>query len=484
MIRCFSLYIQVCFPLYFLLLHWLAPDTLDKGYITSVLIGVFAMLIVHYYVCYITHYDRRIVSIRNMFVLFFVVVYFQLPLDYVLGYNVRMNWFYKDSIFCESLNFSALCLSLFLLGYSVLPISNKMSESSNQIRFPYVWPFVILAWLCFLLFVQRMGFSFFIGGYGAEGDGSTIGDGTAVRFFNYMQLFLKAVVVMIVWNIYNSKEKVNGVLSYLRFFPFPFMLLYLSIILLWFTAGGRAVSVTLFLFLYCGYILLSKKDIPLLYAFMLVIIGGVFFSVFKILGGLSFSHYEGLNISEAISHGYTLYQSYSENATLFAPTRELAFSIYTYNIYYYWWTIGHIYGGLFLLLSLLGSIPFLMPLLSQIVGVDLNFYYLAKIVTEYDNANSGLGSSCVGELLCDVGFPATLLFFFLFALLFRKLDTIFQVRSKRFNLFEIVLTFSYFSTIFFAPRGSIVSGLTDSIFLYLVIEFYILFLPRKMLSYV
>ena len=27
---------------------------------------------------------------------------------------------------------------------------------------------------------------------------------------------------MIVWNIYNSKEKVNGVLSYLRFFPFPF----------------------------------------------------------------------------------------------------------------------------------------------------------------------------------------------------------------------------------------------------------------------
>ena len=275
------------------------------------------MLIIHYYTCYITRYDRRVVSIRNMFVLFFVIVYFQLPLDYVLGYDVRMNWFYKDSIFCGALNFSALCLSLFLLGYSVLQVPKKVSESSSHIRFPYVWPFVILAWLCFLLFVQRMGFSFFIGGYGAEGDGSIIGDGGAARFFNYMQLFLKAVVVMVVWNVYNSKENVNGVLNYLKLFPSPFMLLYLSIILLWFTAGGRAVSVTLFLFLYCGYILLSKKDLSLLYAFVLIIIGGVFFSLFKILGGLSLSHYEGVEVFEAISHGYTLYQSYSENVLCF-----------------------------------------------------------------------------------------------------------------------------------------------------------------------
>lgn len=138
---------------------------------------------------------------------------------------------------------------------------------------------------------------------------------------------------------------------------------------------------------------------------------------------------------------------------------------------YLWWII--------LLLSLLGSIPFLTPLISQIIGVDLNFYYLAKIVTEYDNADFGLGSSCVGELLCDVGFLATLLLFFLFGLLFRKLDTIFQDRHKRFNLFLVVLSFSYFSTIFFAPRGSIVSGLTSSIFLYLVMEFYALLLRRK-----
>ena len=66
MIRYFPLiYIQAFFPLYFLLLHWFAPDTLDKGYITSVLIGVCAMLFVHYYSCYITLYDRRIVSIKH-----------------------------------------------------------------------------------------------------------------------------------------------------------------------------------------------------------------------------------------------------------------------------------------------------------------------------------------------------------------------------------------------------------------------------------
>lgn len=107
-------------------------------------------------------------------------------------------------------------------------------------------------------FVQRMGFSFLSVDMGLKEMVPLLEMGE-LHVFNYMQLFLKAVVVMVVWNVYNSKENVNGVLNYLKLFPSPFMLLYLSIILLWFTAGGRAVSVTLFLFLYCGYILLSKK---------------------------------------------------------------------------------------------------------------------------------------------------------------------------------------------------------------------------------
>lgn len=440
----------------------------------QVLIGVFTMLVIHYYACYITHYDRRIISIRNMFSLFFIVVYFQLPLDYVLGYDVNMDWFYKNSIVCEALNFSALCLSVFLLGYSLLPAVKKIPKVTNRINFPYLWPFIIFAWVCFLLFVHRMGGSFFIGGYGSEGDGSTIGDVSAARYFNYMQLFLKCVVIMVVWNAYNSKKEINSVVNYVKLFPKPFILLYLSIILLWFTAGGRAISITLFLFLYCGYVILSHKDVPILYALGIVIIGGIFFSLFKIFGGLSFSHYEGVDLSEAVSRGYTFYQSYNENASLFAPTRELSFSIYTYNIYYNWWIRGDIYDGLFLLLNLIGSIPGLTPILSKILGIDLNNYYLAKIVTEYDSADRGLGSSCIGELLCDVGFPITLLIFLLMGLLFRKLDTIFYERNKKFTLFLFILSFSYFSSVFFAPRGSIITSFSNSIFLYIVIRVYAL----------
>ena len=481
MIRYFPLiYIQAFFPLYFLLLHWFAPDTLDKGYITSVLIGVCAMLFVHYYSCYITLYDRRIVSIRNMFLIFFVIVYFQMPLDYILGYNVKINWFYNDSIFCGSLNFSALCLSCFLFGYSILSNRVKQLNESIRIKFSHVWPFIILAWICFFLFVKGMGFSFFIGGYGSAGDGSTIGDGGAARYFSYMQLCLKAVIVMVVWNMYNSDKRVDNFLHYLKLFPLPFLLLYLSIILLWLTAGGRAVSITLFLFLYCGYVILSNKDISMLWAILLVIAGGVFFSLFKILGGLSFSRYEGVDVSEAVSYGYNLYQSYNMNSSLFAPTRELSFSIYTYNIYYYWWSIGQFYGGLFLLLSFCGAIPGLIPLLSQIVGKDLNYYYLARIVTTYDAADQGLGSSCIGELLCDIGFPFTILLFFLFGILFRRLDTVFQKKHKKVDFFLFLLVFSYFSTVFFAPRGSIITGLSNSVFLYIILRLYaFLFFVKK-----
>ena len=78
-------YLQLCFSLYFLLLQFFAPDYLDIGYICSVLVGVFGLLSVHYYGCYITKFDRRVVSIRNLFVVFYVIVYFQYPLDYLLG---------------------------------------------------------------------------------------------------------------------------------------------------------------------------------------------------------------------------------------------------------------------------------------------------------------------------------------------------------------------------------------------------------------
>lgn len=143
-------YLQLCFSLYFLLLQFFAPDYLDIGYICSVLVGVFGLLSVHYYGCYITKFDRRVVSIRNLFVVFYVIVYFQYPLDYLLGYNVTMTWIYKTDIFCGALNFSALCLSLFLLGYSLLPVPKRLPIlTTNRVHFPYVWPFIVLALGCF-----------------------------------------------------------------------------------------------------------------------------------------------------------------------------------------------------------------------------------------------------------------------------------------------------------------------------------------------
>ena len=109
-------YLQACFSLYFLLLQFFAPDYLDIGYICSVLVGVLGLLSVHYYGCYITKFDRRVVSIRNLFVVFYVIVYFQYPLDYLLGYNVSMTWIYRTDIFCGALNFQLYACRCFCWG--------------------------------------------------------------------------------------------------------------------------------------------------------------------------------------------------------------------------------------------------------------------------------------------------------------------------------------------------------------------------------
>ena len=463
--------LQILFPLYFSILSLFAPSFLDKEYMSFVLVGVLIMIFCYFYASYKIIGNKRVISIRNMFLLFYIIVYFQFAVDFVLGCNVDMEWIYRSDMFCSSLSFSALCLSVMLVGF-LFPQNNIPKITSLHIHFSHIWLFVLLSWLCFGLFVKIMGFSFFIGGYGSEEDGSTIANPSAARFFNYMQLFLKCTLLMIVWNAYNRGVVCKSILAYIKLFPTFFIILYFSIIILWLTAGGRAVSIMLFLFWFCGYLILSKKDISWVSAVIIVVLGGVFFTFFKMLGGLALSNLDGVNIVDAIARGYDFYVEYNSNATIFSPTRELSFSVYTYNVYYYLWNSNQVYGGIFLLLSLIGTIPGVTPLLSNILEFDLNHYYLAKIVTDYANADKGLGSACVGELLCDVGFLCTIAIFFLVGILFRKLDSIFQKTNVRIGLLSFIIVFSYFSQVFFIPRGSLLSGLFDALFMYVLIIIY------------
>lgn len=466
-----NLYIQSLFPLYFLIFSLFPPMFLDKQYMALILVGVLIMLLNYFYACHKTFGTPRIVSICNIFILFYIIVYFQFAADYVLGFDVNTSWIYRADVFGGALAFSALCLSVILLGY-LIPKETICKKCPQKLSFSHIGSFVILSWLCFCLFVKVMGFSFFIGGYGAAGDGSTIEDPSGARYFNYMQLFLKCTLVMIVWNAYNKNKKNDTLSSYIKLFPISFTILYFAVIILWFSAGGRAVSVTLFFFWICGYFILSKKDVPWILVLILVVIGGFLFSIFKIAGGLSFSAFEGLSIGEAISRAYNYYINYNSNTTFFSPTRELSFSVYTYNIFYHIWYSGQIYGGIFVLLSLVGGIPGLTPLASYILNIDLNYYFLAKIITEYDNSQRGLGSACVGELLCDVGPIITIAIFFFIGILFRKLDLAFQKGGNNLSLFLFIMAFCYFSTVFFIPRGSLLSGISNSLFIYILLVIY------------
>ena len=462
--------IHFLFFLLYLCAYFLAPSYPDKNYISILFIVLFIEIVFEIINSKMINRNNRLLSIGNLFLLGFLIVYFQAPLDYVLGYDVNMNWFYDLSILCPSISFSMICFSVFLMGYSK-KIKNIINRTSNINikKFGHVPFFVYLSYIMFFLFVYREGFDFFVGGYGASGDGKTISDTSSLRFFNYLIFCLHIVIIMVVWNAYqnsNSNIKMNFS-TYLRMYPPIFLVLFFSIIILWLTAGGRMMSISLFLFFICGYILLSKYDMKFVVFASLVIGGGYFFSILKNIGGLLATNIESTDFINSLQVGSDILNSYAGNTSFFIPTRELSFSIYVNNLLFSFWNNGGILYGVPLVFLFFRSIPGFALLISSLFNINMDDYSVPYLAQMMDNSPVGLGNSCLGEILVSIGFWGTMIFVYFFGVLFKNLDAIFS--NKTYNLFLFILMFSYFSGSFMIARFSLLAPFSESFMIYIIL---------------
>ena len=473
-------YLHFIFFLIYLGAYFLAPSYPDKNYISILFIVLFIEILLEIISRKILNKNNRLLSIGNLFLLGFLIVYLQAPLDFILGYNVNVDWFYDLSILCPSISFSMICFSMFLMGYSK---KNKranitFSNNLNIKKFEHISFFICLSYVMFFLFVLLEGFDFFIGGYGAAGDGTTISNTSSLRFFNYLTLCLHIVVIMIVWNVYHSNNNIRMTfVRYIKIYPPIFLILFFSIIILWLTAGGRMISISLFLFFLCGYIVLVKYDMKLVIFLFLIVGGGYFFTILKNIGGLLATNLESADILTSIQIGSEILNSYAYNTSFLIPTRELSFSIYVNNLLYSFWNEGGLFYGLPLIFIFFRSIPGFSLLISSLFNVDIKDFSVPYIAQVIDNSPFGLGNSCIGEILVSIGFVGTIIFIYLFGVLFRKLDDIFS--DKTYNLFLFILLFLYFSESFMIPRFSLFTPFSDSIMIYIIMSCSLKFKTNK-----
>ena len=474
--RVYFIVIQLILLMLLLRAYFIAPDDGSPLFINEVLIYVLILLL-STNLC-----DRKLrgnmFSIKNIFLFSFCIVYFQAPLDYVLGYDVNTEWFYDFKIFCPSLVFSALFLQLFIIGYYCISIGNNY-ENKNLVKkgnflFSGISLFSVLGWSFLLFFIQREGIGFFNGGYGAANDGTTISDPYSLRWFNYLVLCLQLVVLMIVWNA-NSKKQYFSLVEYLKLFPLSFLILYFAVIILWFCAGGRAISLELSFFFLYGYIMLSNFKVSFIPFLILLYIGGLFLSFLKGMGGLLGGDRDFL---EAFSGHLDYFLSNTIERSLFPPTCELSFSIFINNFLYSLWLEEHYFYGIPILIGLIRGIPGGIALISLVFGIDISNYNLPAIAQEMMNMEKGPGNSCVAEILVSLGWGLTLLLAFIFGFLFRKLDLL-VICKRNTNLFFFILGFSFFSQAFFIPRGSFFSAVSQSLFIYIILILYKRFFSVK-----
>lgn len=442
----------------------LAPVDPSKEFIMIILIMVILLLILSFAGEKNIHLKGNMFTVKNIFLVSFIIVFFQAPLDYVLGYDVNLDWFFDMRILCKSVAFSALCLSVFLLGYKS---AKQQSKPINEVVFKFknITFFVLLGWLCLFIFIQIEGLSFFNGGYGSAEDGTTIENEDSARFFNYLLLCLQIVVISIIWNNVDKGKDRWSIKKYFSLFPISFLTLYFGVIVLWLCAGGRAISLSLLLYFICGYIILSKKRMKIWLFVVLLIAGGFFLSVFKNMGGLLGGD---AGTVDAFNQSREELVDYAYDKSIFLPTRELSYSIYVNNVLFDFWDNGGSFYGFPLLLNVLKSLPGGVALISLLFGVDITEFSIPSMAQDMVGAQHGLGNSCIAEFLVSIGFWGTLLMVYLFGVLFRKFDNDI-ITYNRADLILFVMTFSAFSTAFFIPRGSFLSIISQSMIIYFVL---------------
>jgi hypothetical protein len=450
---------------------------MDKGLMT-VLLGLVLLVIVLFFLRNEGFFRLRNHYIKHsiLFVFGYVIVFFQYPLDFVLG-NVSVDnlfiWVNRE-IVVKSLFLSTIGLISFLWGYALYHTNLKTVARRLRIQDTPITtkPLTWIAAVSLAIFFYTVNPLYLIGFYGSVQMGAT-----AMYTILLFQVVVFAILIQNTRNMRQSNIRPSTFFEYIRlqgYFIFVLIVIYLLSVVF---SGDRGPIITFSITYVAGYYFVSFKKLSLARLGILLIVAAF------IIAFLGIARSFDKNLSFVDRMNESVRQRKLENPSIIPQTSELASSVRTLHTVVDYVPSSHQHTwGRFMLQQLVSIIPFSSGLLSFLPeSGHLRFNSPASFVTWIiygDSSSSGVGTSCIADLYLEFALVGVILGMFLFGLFIRFAEINFY-RNDLPLLFPHILSFVYLGDIIYISRSSFLFGFRMVVWIYVVLLVNKFFLIRR-----
>lgn len=397
-----------------------------------------------------------------LFIIAFLIVFYQRPIDYVLGHVQGWRYIGDDGYMLKCLKVSTIGLLSFLIGY--LLYSKKRNVVRVQHQFANVVPTKFYSLITSILLLAIIAFvprTVLMGGYGQNLLSSA---GT----FNYLSSWCSSFIIAFLIQ-FSINKKVSSqcegysIIQYIKSIGTWQIVNTIVYALLILNVGDRGPLIVICLAYYFCYIIISQRKLSRI-TIVIILLTGIICSSYL---GLT-KQYRGDNSFfdriEAIkaNGGFALEES------IFGPTYELSGS---YNCLAFSMEMldkqqDYSYGAL-QVAGVLQTLPFI----NRIIHLPQSSSYQISHFVQGAFLTYGTGTSCVADLYLDGGVLLVIIGLFLWGCFLRFFE-VSLFGAKNVSLFIYCIAFFFLSHVIYIPRSTVFSPLKYALWIYIIMLAY------------
>lgn len=451
------------------------PDFFNFDYLIYIFVVIFLALAVYTFRYKNPILNRNYVTITFLFLLSFLIVHFQIYLDYIFSLRDKLNvHLYLDyNIAPKALTLAAIALLCYLIGVtyqSIVELNSSQIKTIKNINFSLVFLKTLFVFL-FLLNLYVTPFEYYQGNYGNYMNNNKISylQSISNQFF---QVSIWSYIICVIIGLAQKEIKFYNLHQYILRFGFLFLLIVALYSFLTLSAGSRSPIIKIFLLLFVGYVILRKKLInPIVYLVLIVFFGYLieFFGYFRNVDG-------SLDILSRLNEAYLLksdYQDASDQKSLFPPSVELAGSVDAYHSVVMDQEHNSKLYGFGVLAPLISIVPGLGYLIQSTFSIELKGS--AQYITEMVGTSYGTGTTALADIYLNFGLWGVVFVFVMFGYYVSNLDTKSYRDFKNISLLNQILFMVLISNAIYLGRASIFYVFSDVVLVYVIVMLSIFF---------
>lgn len=454
-----------------LILTSVLPDEMfcSSGVYLYTIVAVFSIAL--FFISKESNLSIKQVSLRpaHLFILAYFIVFYQRPIDYVLGYVDGWRYIGLDCYMLKCLKISTIGLLSFLIGYMLCSKKHYITKVQHQSTYVVSTKFYsfITSILLFAIiaFVPR---TVLRGGYGQELLSSA---GT----FNYLSSWCSTFIIAFLIQFSINKKNLHqltgcSISRYIKSIGTWQIVNTLGYAFLVLNVGDRGPLIVVCIAYYFCYAIVSKRRLSKI-SIAVILLTGMLGSSYL---GLT-KQYRGNNTFLDRINSIKENGGFALEESICGPTFELSgsYNCLAFSLEMLDKQQDYSYGAI-QVASILQTIPFINRIipLPQSSSYQISHFVQGPILTY------GTGTSCVADLYLDGGILLVIIGLFLWGLFLRFFEvSLFE--QKNVSLFLYCIAFFFLSHVIYIPRSTILSPLKYSLWIYIIMIAYSKFAARN-----